>query len=186
MDTLLELFLRFIVISLLAFGGGGATIALVERAAVADEGWITPEQFAAALSFGYVTPGPILIMAAFIGYHAAGFLGAGVATIGVFVMPWALAAAAARQLRAYLRHPLLRAFGRGAAPAVMGLLAVTVISLARSGLPNWGYLAIGLAAGIAAARTKLHPIAILGAGAAFGIVIATPAIAQVIPAFDIR
>jgi chromate transporter len=185
MDTLLALFWRFLVISLLAFGGGGATIALVERAAVADEAWITPEQFAAALSFGYITPGPILIMAAFIGYHAAGLAGATVATVGVFIMPWALAAAAARQLRAYLRHPLLRAFGRGAAPAVMGLLAVTVISLARSGLPNWGYLAIAVAAGIVAARTKLHPIAILGGGAALGILIAVPGVAEALPALKI-
>jgi chromate transporter len=185
MDTLLVLFWRFVVISLLAFGGGGATIALVERVAVADEGWIDPEEFAAALSFGFITPGPILIMASFIGYHAAGFAGAIVATVGVFVMPWALAAAAARQLRAYLRHPLLRAFGRGAAPAVMGLLAVTVISLARSGLPNWGYAAIAVAAGIVAARTRLHPIAILGGGAAVGIVIAIPAVARVMPALKI-
>jgi chromate transporter len=180
-QTLLELFWGFLVISLLAFGGGGATIALVERTAVADHAWITPEQFAAAVSFGYITPGPILIMAVFVGYNAAGLVGAGVATLGVFVMPWALAAAAARQLRAYMRHPRLRAFGRGAAPAVIGLLVVTVVSLARSGLTNWGYLAIAIVAAALTARTRLQPIGVLAIGAALGVLMALPAAAGYIP-----
>ena len=185
MPTLLELFWRFLVISLVAFGGGGATISLVERTSVADQGWITAEQFAAAVTFGYITPGPILIMAAFVGYHAAGLAGAGAATIGVFIMPWALAAAAAHQLRAYMRHPRLRGFGQGAAPAVIGLLVVTVISLARSGLSNWGYLAIAVIAGALAVRTKLQPTLVLLVGAALGLLVALPGPAGLLPGIRI-
>jgi chromate transporter len=183
MQTLAELFWRFLLISLVAFGGGGATIALVERAAVADQGWITAEQFAAAVTFGYITPGPILIMAAFVGYHAAGLAGATAATIGVFIMPWALAASAAHQLRTYMRHPRLRGFGQGAAPAVIGLLVVTVLSLARSGISNWGFLAIAVIAGVLSARTKLQPIVVLLLGAALGLLVALAA--PVLPAIGI-
>ena len=110
-------------------------------------------------------------MATFVGYSAAGFPGAAVATIGVFVMPWLLAAAAARQLRPYVQHPRLRGFGRGAAPAVVGLLAVTIVSRGRSGLTGWAYVAVALGAGALTALTKLPPIAVLVAGAVVGVVI---------------
>jgi len=84
---LLELFLYFAIISMLAFGGGNAVISLLERISVEEMRWITPQDFAAAIGFAYITPGPVLITAAFIGYRAAGFLGALVATVGVFLIP---------------------------------------------------------------------------------------------------
>jgi len=127
----LGLFTSFVLISLLAFGGGQAALPLIERMAGAETGWISPQDFAAAVAFGYVTPGPVLITATFVGYRAAGFGGAFAATVGVFLMPWVLAAAAAQQLQRVLQHPWLQAFGRGAAPAVVGLLGVTALHLAR-------------------------------------------------------
>jgi chromate transporter len=64
---ILQLFSRFGLISLLAFGGGGAALPLVERLAVNETGWIAPQDFAAAVAFGYLTPGPVLITATFVG-----------------------------------------------------------------------------------------------------------------------
>ena len=68
---MLELVARFLVIGALAFGGGQAALPLVERLAVADTGWLTSAQFATGVGLSYATPGPVLILAAFIGYHAA-------------------------------------------------------------------------------------------------------------------
>jgi chromate transporter len=120
------------------------------------------------VAFSYVTPGPVLILATFVGFHAAGLAGAGVATLAVFALPWLLAALAAQQLRRHLQHPLLRGFGRGAGPAVVGLLGVTALSLARASFLHWGYAAVALGAFALAARTKVHPVAILVGGAACG------------------
>jgi chromate transporter len=163
-----DLFFRFVLISLLAFGGGGAALPLVERLAVSETGWVSPQDFAAAAACGYVTPGPVLITATFIGYRAAGLSGAVSATVGIFLMPWLLAAAAAQQLQRFLQHPRLAGFGRGAAPAVVGLLGVTAVSIAQQSVTHWGYAVIALIALGLALWTKVHPILILMGGAALG------------------
>lgn len=165
---ILDIFWRFVLVSLLAFGGGQAALPLVERLAVGETGWVSPQDFAAAVAFGYVTPGPVLITASFIGYRAAGLAGALSATLGVFLIPWVLAAAAAQQLQRYMQHPWLRGFGLGAAPAVVGLLGVTALSLARSAVVSWPYAAITAVALVLALWTRIHPILILMGGAAAG------------------
>jgi chromate transporter len=165
---ILDLFWRFVLISLLAFGGGGAALPLVERLAVSETGWVSPQDFAAAVACGYVTPGPVLITATFIGYRAAGLSGALTATVGIFLMPWLLAAAAAQQLQRFLQHPWLAGFGRGAAPAVVGLFGVTALSIAKQSVTHRGYAVIALIALGLALRTNVHPILILIGGAALG------------------
>src|SRR3984893_1601568 len=93
---MLELIARFLSIGALAFGGGQAALPLVERLAVADTGWLTPAQFATGVGLSYATPGPVLILAAFIGYHVASVPGAVAATAAVFAIPAVLAGFAAQ------------------------------------------------------------------------------------------
>ena len=159
-----ELFARFVLVSLLAFGGGQAALPLVERMAVDETGWLQPAVFGAAVAFSYLTPGPVLIMSTFIGYRVAAVSGAVVATIGAFLMPWLLATAIAQQAARLAQHPALRAFGAGAAPAVVGILGVTALSLSRETLVAWPYLMIAGGAVLMAALTRAHPIALLAAG----------------------
>ena len=166
-----ELFWRFLVVGLLAFGGGQAALPLVERMAVAETGWVTAQDFSIALGLSYVTPGPVLILATFIGYRAAGVAGAAAATFGVFLIPFLLAASAAELLWRYMQHPWLQGFSRGAGPAMVGLLGVTALSIARQSFANWGYVAIGVGALALAVRTRTHPFLILVGGAAAGLVI---------------
>ena len=167
---ILDLFTRCVLISLLAFGGGQAALPLIERIAVGETGWLSPQDFAMAVAFGYVTPGPVLIIMTFLGYRAAGIAGAGVATLGIFLMPWALAAAAAQLLRRWMQHPLLQNFGRGAAPAVVGLLVVTALHLARSAFTSEVHAGIAGVALALALWTKLHPMVILLGGTVVGTV----------------
>jgi chromate transporter len=165
---ILDIFWRFILVGTLAFGGGQAALPLVERIAVAETGWVSPQDFATATAFGYVTPGPVLITGTFIGYKAAGIPGALAATAGAFLVPWALAAAAAQTLQRFVQHPWLGGFGRGAGPAVVGLLGVTALSLGRSAFVTWPYALIAIVALFLALRTKVHPILIVLGGALAG------------------
>jgi chromate transporter len=166
---ILDLFGRCVLISLLAFGGGQAALPLIEQIAVAETGWASPQDFAAAVAFGYVTPGPVLITTTFLGYRAAGLLGALAATLGIFLMPWALAAAAAQILRKWMQHPWLQNFGRGAAPAVVGLLVVTALHLARPAFSQgWPYAVVAAVALGLALWAKIHPIVLLAGGTILG------------------
>lgn len=163
-----ELLVRFALISLLAFGGGQAALPLVERIAVRESGWLSVTTFGSAIAFGYLTPGPVLIVATFVGHQVAGLGGALAATVGAFAMPWALAALAAQQVGQYLQHPLLRAFGRGAAPAVIGLLAVTALDVGRTAAASWAGAGLAAVTCALALWTPVHPLILLAAGGLLG------------------
>jgi chromate transporter len=163
-----ELFVRFVLISLIAFGGGQAALPLVERLAVQDTGWLSPATFGAAVAFSYLTPGPVLMIATFVGQQVAGLSGALAATIGAFLAPWALAATTAHQSKQFAQDWRLHAFGAGAAPAVIGLLGVTVLDIGQQSLTSWPYVGMAAIAFALAAWTRTHPVVLLLAGGVAG------------------
>ena len=169
---MLELFLRFLVVGATAFGGGGAALPLVERITVAETGWLTPQRFAIGVGFAYATPGPILILAAFVGYHVAGLAGALAGTVGVFAIPVLLAGGSAGVVARLNRYTRFRAFRRFAAAAAVGLLAVTLTALARPVYELHPALLAGAVMVFAAERLGLSPVLMLviaaGVGAAAG------------------
>lgn len=166
--TTLQLFLRFVLISVLAFGGGQAALPLVAQLTVAN-GWVSPQDFSLALAFSYVTPGPVLILATFIGYRVAGLPGAFAATLGAFLVPWFLAAASAHLLHRIARSRWLQGFGRGAGPAVVGMLGVTALNIAKDAFIGWPYAAIAAIALSLGLGRKVSPLVILLGGALAGI-----------------
>ena len=85
---LLEIVLTFIKIGALCFGGGYASISIVEREIVNIKGWLSYQEFFDLLAIDEITPGPIIINAAtFIGTKIAGILGALSATLGSIIIP---------------------------------------------------------------------------------------------------
>jgi chromate transporter len=167
-DVIFELFWRWLLIGALAFGGGQAALSLVERTVVADTGWLAPADLSTAIGFAFMTPGPVLILAPFVGYHVAGLAGGLAAAGGVFLIPWFLAAGSAQLLRVATQRPWVRAFGRGAAPAVVALLVVSAFDVGRASFIGWPTIAIAGAALVATAR-RIHPVLVLAGGAVIGV-----------------
>lgn len=120
-----------------------------------------------------VRPGPVLLAATVVGYRAAGLSDAFSATVGIFLLPWFLATAAAQQLQRFLQHPWLAGFGRGAAPAVIGLFGVMALNLAQQSVTHWAYALLAIVAFGLARWTKVHPVVLLIGGTVLGWVIGT-------------
>lgn len=170
MDELSELVLRFLLIGALAFGGGGAALPLVERLSVAETRWLTPQEFATGVGFAYATPGPILILAPYIGYRVAGLTGALLSTVAVFLIPILLAGAAAG-LTARLRSAKWFAgFGTYAAATAIGLLGLTLYALAKPVFVIHPGLLLGSGLVFIAAWRGISPLVLIAGAIVLGAV----------------
>jgi chromate transporter len=170
-----DLFARFVLISLLAFGGG-AGISLIERTAVTEAGWIDEADFGTAIALGQVTPGPAMVAATFIGYRTAGVAGALAATLGAFLVPGALSAGVAWRLGRDRGPRWFAGFRQGAVAAAIGLLGVTSRGLGLNAVRGWSGAALVATASILAISGKVHPLWILIGSAAVGAVLETWAV----------
>ncbi|MBV9945216.1 MAG: chromate transporter, partial [Myxococcales bacterium] len=152
-------------LSVTLFGSGYVFIPVIERLVV-EHGWLTHRQFVDGIAISQITPGPILIASAFIGYKVAGLLGAGLATLGMFVPPALVTLGAVRALDAIKASQDVKAAFSGLRPAVVGLLFAAAVQIAI-GAP-WGPLAstaICAAALVALLRYKID-VALVVPGAA--------------------
>jgi len=130
----LSLAFIFLRIGAVTFGGGFVMIPEIENEVVNSHHWLTHQEFADATALGQITPGPVLIMATFVGYRVAGILGALFSTLCVFLPSFAMTIAAGSSFRRFRTNRQMQAFLRGVAPAVTGLLAAAAWSVARSGI----------------------------------------------------
>ena len=147
-----------------AYGGGFAIIPHLKQV-VAREGWLTERQFADAVAIGKLTPGPVLLLATFIGYLLHGWLGAVVATIGIFSGPFVLIAFAGSWLDRVRSRRAVRAALRGLTPAVLGLMAAAMIALGDT-LNGEGEIAIAVAVAMTLTRFEINPAIMLAIGGA--------------------
>lgn len=117
-----QLFVQFSRVSLTLFGGGYVMVPVLKGLMVDQLSWLTYEDFMVGISIGQITPGPILISAAFFGYKMAGLLGAIVATIGIF-LPSSLLMVGASEI--YIRiksNRIIQSALMGIKPAIVGLI----------------------------------------------------------------
>ncbi len=168
MSDLVELVLRFLVVGAFAFGGGAAALPLMERIAVAETHWLTPQEFAVAVGFAYATPGPILTIAPFIGYRVAGLAGAIASAIAVFLVPVLVAAAAAGLISRVRNTRWFRGFGAFAGAAAVGLLGLTLYALSKPVVQAHPALLIASVPAFVLAWRGLSPLWIIAASIVLG------------------
>ncbi|MBS2020935.1 MAG: chromate transporter [Deltaproteobacteria bacterium] len=125
----LILFGVFLRVGLLAWGGGLAAVALIEHESVAAHGWVSQADLADAISLGQVTPGPMLVAAAFIGARAAGVVGGLAAAAGIFVGPALVVAFLGRVIEERQHLRVVKALFSGLVPAVLAAMAHATLRL---------------------------------------------------------
>ncbi|MEB3290473.1 MAG: chromate efflux transporter [Leptolyngbya sp.] len=120
------------------FGGGLVIVPLLETAVVDEFAWMTRNQFIDGVALGELTPGPVVITAAFVGYKVAGAVGALVATLAIFTPSFVFILVASPFLRQLRQRPWVKRGLKGVLPAVLGAIAAAVIPLAQAAMlqPN--------------------------------------------------
>ena len=126
---LLRLFLTFLKIGAVAFGGGYVMIPLM-RDECLENGWLTEAELLDFIAVSESTPGPIAVnMATFVGSSQAGILGALVATLGVVLPSFCVILLVAAALRQLLRYRGVRAVLSGVRPVVVALILSTALTM---------------------------------------------------------
>jgi len=163
--TLLQIATVFSLLSLLAFGGGAAALPDMQRAAVDVHHWVTGREFLDMFAISRaIPPGSMIVV--LIGQKAAGVAGGLVALLAMFgpcsVLAYGVARIWHRAGAAAWRETLEQAL----APVSVGLTIASGIAIARSTEHDWLAYAITAGTTLVLAFTRLHPLAVMGAGAA--------------------
>lgn len=155
----LRLFLNFLMIGALSFGGGYGMVSLV-RETVLSNGWLTENEFLNFIAVSESTPGPLAVnMATFIGSTQGGILGSFAATLGVVLPSFLIILLIASALKNLIKYAPVNAFLSGVRPCVVAMILATALSMALSTL----FGLTDLQAGFAPDLRSIAVFAMLGA-----------------------
>jgi chromate transporter len=147
-------------VGLLTFGGAYTAIPFLREGAVSQQGWMTDDQFLDALALAGLVPGPLIAIGTFVGYVAAGWVGALVATVIIFAPAFGFTLLGHRVLERLVHEPRLHAFLLGVTAAVVGLILAASVPLAQAALLDVPTILIALAA-LGALASKRAPIPVV-------------------------
>ena len=148
------------------FGSGLAIVPFLHGGAVQRFHWLTERQFLDAIAVSMITPGPVVITVAFIGYLVGGASGATVAAAGVFLPVYLFVILPAPYFRRFARNPQVHAFVDGVTAAATGAIAGAAFVLGRRAITDVGTAIICVATFAILSRTKRipEPLVIVAAG----------------------
>jgi chromate transporter len=167
--TLPQIALFFAKSGLVVFGSGLAIVPFLHGAVVQQLHWLTEQQFLDAVAVALLTPGPVVITVAFIGYLVRGPLGAVAAAAGVFLPVYAVVLLVGPWYRRVAQNQQLRSFVRGVTAAASGALAGAVVVLSRRTLHDATGLALAAVALLVLLRYKIAEHWIIAAAALLGL-----------------
>jgi len=166
---LAELLWFFAKAGAFVFGSGLAIVPFLYGGVVQQHRWLTDKQFLDAVAVAMLTPGPVVITVAFIGYLVAGFAGAGAAAVGVFLPVYLFVVIPYPWFDRISANPQVKAFVAGVTAAAAGAIAGACIVLARRAIVDSPALAIALATLGTTWRFKVPEPALIAAAGAAGL-----------------
>lgn len=163
-----DLAILFGQLSLISVGGVNTVLPELKRQVVERHGWMTSGEFAALYALAQAAPGPNMLVSTLIGWRVAGPLGALTAT-GALVGPCALltwlVSGAWHRFRDRAWRRLVQA---GLLPVTAGMVVAAAIVLSEATAVSPGHAVLTAIAAALLVATRLHPLWVLGAGAAMG------------------
>lgn len=166
----LTVFLIFAQLSVLAFGGGATILPEMQRQLVDQRTWLTAQEFGALFALAQAAPGPNMMVGPLIGWHVAGLKGALAAAAGLFLPSSAITLVGFSLWNRFRSHPFRPVVQAGLLPVTAGLVAASALILSQAAGQDLLHMAIIGAVAVLAFATKLHPLVLLAAGAAVGLV----------------
>jgi len=176
----LELFLTFLMIGFVSFGGGYAVIPLIREEVVERHGWMTVREMNDAIAVASMTPGPFAVNSAvFIGYSEAGIAGAIAAAAGAAAPSLILIVLLGAIYVQVRRYELVQSAFYGLRPVIAGLVVYAAILMVLNNrlFAEFSYPSAALSAvfllSLAAFYFRLHPLYVMliaGAVGAIGFV----------------
>jgi len=143
-DILTQILLFFTKAGAFVFGSGLAIIPFLQQGVVQQFGWLTEHQFLDAVAVAMITPGPVVITVAFIGFIVAGLAGAVMASIGIFLPVYLFTIIPAPWFKRHRDNLQLKAFVDGATAAATGAITGAVLVLATRAITDLPTAAIAL------------------------------------------
>lgn len=171
-ELMARIFGFFARAAVVVFGSGLAVVPFLHGGVVGGYGWLTERQFLDAVAVSMITPGPVVITVAFIGYLVAGPLGGLVAGIGIFLPTYLVVVLAAPSFHRVAANRRLRAAVDGVTAAATGAIAGAVVVLGRRAIIDAATIAIAAVTLLVLMRVRRvpEPLVIIAAGVA-GIVL---------------
>ena len=169
-----EIFLAFFIPGILGYGGGPASIPLVENEVVDRYGWLTTQEFSEVLALGNSLPGPIATkMAGYIGYAEGGILGSFVALFATIAPSLLLMIGMMAILLKYKDEPEVKNLTKLIRPVIAILLGFMTVQFAQESFEGLGigYTLFMLAASfVLLEKVKMHPAFVIALALIFGAV----------------
>src|SRR5213596_3592450 len=143
-QVLLQILVFFTKAGAFVFGSGLAIIPFLQQGVVQQFHWLNEHQFLDAVAVAMITPGPVVITVAFIGFLVAGLAGAVMASIGIFLPVYVFTIVPAPWFKRHRDNPQLKAFVDGATAAATGAITGAVIVLGARAITDLPTAAIAL------------------------------------------
>jgi chromate transporter len=169
--TLPTIFLFFAKAGAFVFGSGLAIVPFLYGEVVQTNHWLTDRQFLDAVAVAMITPGPVVITVAFIGYLMAGPWGMTAAALGVFVPVYLLVVIPAPYFQRHRSQPIIKNFVNGVTAAATGAIAGAAYVLGARALVDWVTAAIALATFIVLTRWKISELWLIAVAALVGLIL---------------
>jgi chromate transporter len=165
-----KLLLFFLKAGSLTFGSGLVIVPFLEKGLVQNTGWLDERQFLVAVAIGMISPGPVVITATFVGYLVAGFWGATISTIGIFLPSFLFILVVAPLLIRHRAQPDVRGFVKGAYAAAIGTIFGASLLLGRIAIGDWLTALIAAVGLLALFRWKISNPMLVAITAVIGLI----------------